>query len=50
LNNFFNLVALRKKSSRDARDLTTVTLEQLLERYFVARSGSGDQRVICRFV
>ena len=47
LNDLFDLFALREKAAPDARYLTAVTFEQLLESHFVARAGSGDQRVIC---
>ena len=46
LNDFFNLFALGKEPTRDARDLTTMTFEQLLECSFIARRGSGDQHII----
>ena len=49
LNDLFDLFALRKEATGDARYLTAVTFEQLLEGCLVTGAGRGDQRVICRF-
>ena len=49
LNYFFNLFALRKEASGDARRLTAMALEQLFEGRFITRAGRGHQSVICRF-
>ena len=49
LNDLFDLFALRKEAAPNARNLAPMTFEQLLEGAFVARSGSGDQHIICRF-
>ncbi len=49
LNDLFDLFALRKEATGDARHLTAVTLEQLFESCFVTRAGRSNQSVICRF-
>jgi len=50
LNDLFDLFALRKEAPGDPGHLTPVTLEQLFEGRFVARAGSGHERIVCRFV
>lgn len=47
LDDLFYLFALREKATCGAGYLTAMTFEQLLESRFVARAGSGDQRIIC---
>ncbi len=49
LNDLFDLFALRKEATGDARYLTAVTLEQLLESCLVTGAGRSHQRIICRF-
>ena len=47
LDDVFYLFALSEKATPDARHLTAMTFEQMLERRFITRAGSGDQRIIC---
>src|SRR5882724_2783560 len=49
LNYFFNLFAVRKEASGDARCLTAMSLGQLFKGCFITRAGCSNQRVICRF-
>ena len=49
LDDLFDLFALREKAAGDARYLTAMPLEQLLERCFVAGAGRGHQRIVCWF-
>src|SRR5436190_196133 len=49
LDDFLDLFALPKEATRDARNLTTMTFEQLLERSFVTGCSCGNQNIICRF-